>query len=40
MPEKDVRVGEGALVDLIVERVVGMMERDEGVGVGVGEDEP
>jgi hypothetical protein len=38
MPEKAVRVGEGALVDLIVERVVGMVERDEGVGVG--EDEP
>jgi hypothetical protein len=37
MPEKAVRVGEGALVDLIVERVVGEMERDGGVGVGEGE---
>ena len=36
MPEKAVRVGEGALVDLIVERVVAMMERDEGEGVGEG----
>jgi hypothetical protein len=27
MPEKDVRVGEGALVDLIVERGVARMER-------------
>jgi hypothetical protein len=38
MPEKAVGVGEGALVDLIVERVVGMVEGDEGVDVG--EDEP
>jgi hypothetical protein len=37
MPEKAVRVGEGALVDLIVERAVAMMERDEGEGVGEGE---
>jgi len=29
MPEKDVRVGEGALVDLIVERGIGKVERDE-----------
>lgn len=34
MPEKAVRVGEGALVGLIVGRMVGMMERDEGEGVG------
>jgi len=40
MPEKDVRVGEGALVDLIVEGVVAMMERDEGVGVGECEGKP
>ena len=37
MPEKAVRVGEGALVDLIVERVIGRMEREECVGVGEGE---
>jgi hypothetical protein len=37
MPEKAVRVGEDALVDLIVERVVVRMERDEGEGVGEGE---
>jgi hypothetical protein len=35
MPEKAVRVGEGALVDLIVGRVA-MMLRDEGEGVGEG----
>jgi hypothetical protein len=29
MPEKDVSVGEGALVDLIVGRGTGKMERDE-----------
>jgi hypothetical protein len=29
MPEKDVGVGEGALVDLIVERGVARMERAE-----------
>jgi hypothetical protein len=38
MPEKAAGLGEGALVDLIVERVVGMVEGDEGVDVG--EDEP
>jgi hypothetical protein len=32
MPEKDVKVGEGALVDLIVERAVARMERVEGEG--------
>ena len=37
MPEKDVRVGEGALVDLIVDRAVGKMER---VEEGEGEGEP
>jgi hypothetical protein len=36
MPEKAVRVGEGALVDLIVEREVGRMERDEGESEGEG----
>jgi len=36
MPEKAVRVGDGALVDLMVERVDAMMERDEGEGVGEG----
>jgi hypothetical protein len=28
MPEKDVKVGEGALVDLIVERAVAKMEGE------------
>jgi hypothetical protein len=30
MPENEVSVGEGALVDLIVERGIERMERDEG----------
>jgi hypothetical protein len=41
MPEKAVGVGEGALVDLIVDRAVGMVEGDVGVGVGeVDEQDP
>jgi hypothetical protein len=39
MPERAVRVGEGALVDLIVERVVAMMElegeEDESMGANI-----
>ena len=31
---KVVSKGEGALVELIVERVIAVMERDEGEGVG------